>query len=90
MNSGESETEVQNETPASPKSSEDSAIQQESNTTSGDESRSAEENDEQYLSRIRSTFLTFGLMAVVLMAALDNYILGTLLHNFPILDFRIQ
>ena len=82
MKPGESETGFQNEIPASPKNTQDSAIQQESNNTSGDELLNAEENDEQYPSRIRLTFLTFGLMAVVLMVALDNYILGTLLIIF--------
>ena len=34
------------------------------------------EDDIKYPSRIRLAFLTIGLMAIVLMVALDNYILG--------------
>ena len=46
--------------------------------SSGGDSLGVKEDRVQYPTGIRLLFLTFGLMAVVLMVALDNYILGLL------------
>ena len=46
--------------------------------SSGGDSLDVKEDKVQYPTGIRLLFLTFGLMAVVLMVALDNYILGLL------------
>lgn len=46
--------------------------------SSGGSSLDVKEDDVRYPSGTRLLFLTFGLMTVVLMVALDNYILGLL------------
>ena len=82
---GEPEKGIKNEAPASLKASEDCSAEKVSNGKGGDMSLSgAKEDDDRYPSRTRLTFLTIGLMAVVLMVALDNYILDLLSHYFPL------
>ena len=57
-----------------------------------DGSPNVKQNNSPYPSPVRLTFLTFGLMAVVLMVALDNYILGPSSHPLTarsILDLTI-
>lgn len=53
-----------------------------SEKNSGDDTLETQEDDSRYPSGIRLVFLTSGLMAVVLMVALDNYILGVLFRHF--------
>ncbi len=58
------------------------AVQMSSEKNSGDDTLETQEIDSRYPSGIRLVFLTSGLVAVVLLVALDNYILGVLFRHF--------
>jgi len=97
--SNELEKEIQDEARVSPKvtekpdNSDSLPSQKVFGESTGDDSLKVKEgdgDDDQYPTPIRLTFLTFGLMAVVLMVALDNYILGMLSHDFSILGVYCQ
>lgn len=76
MASGDLEKSLQNKPSDSPKEVKLSSNQDVPHKCSGDDSLDFKEDEVQYPSGTRLLFLTFGLMATVLMVALDNYILG--------------
>ena len=79
MAAGDLEKVAQDEALESPKEAEVTPGQDVPDKRSGGDSLDVKEDEVQYPSGIRLLFLTFGLMAVVLIVALDNYIIGLLL-----------
>lgn len=72
----DSEKMTQNKAQPSPKTSDHRPTQETCNDDKGYNPPNAKPKDSRYPSPMRLTFLTVGLMAAVLMVALDNYILG--------------
>ena len=68
----------------SPRQVELSSGQDALDARSGGDLLDVKEDQDRYPSGVRLLFLTFGLMAVVLMVALDNYILGLLPTTTPL------
>lgn len=77
MAPGDPEEAMQDKASHSPKEVEASSCQDVPDKSSEGVSLDDKEDKIQYPTGIRLLFLTFGLMAVVLMVALDNYILGS-------------
>jgi hypothetical protein len=75
---GDPEKAMQDEASNSPKEVEASSSQDVPDKSSGGVSLDKKDDEDQYPTGIRLLLMTFGLMAVVLMVALDNYILGSL------------
>lgn len=76
MASGDLEKALQDKASDSSRGFEVSSTQDVPHKSSEGDSPDVPEDEVQYPSGVRLLLLTFGLMAVVLMVALDNYILG--------------